>query len=279
MIRDSFAVFPLSPLLRKLPFMMIAAVLSLAAARISQAACPVPNTTKPYIEEIVSDLVLDATFVTANVHAQDRGFALSLFGVDKARLGQLLLAQECTQPQTFDPFYEEFGRRMTSFLQLVCEARGTDVIKVAIASTTEQRLSAFHFLRYNATRYPGRVDYNPYPSVDWRTIKSAGGNFFVSAAVFRGLTFTPTGGAPIDLTHVGTLSGTVVKNQATASTVYALFPSVTASGQPLVVNARVDENGVASGNIRVGRDTLATISGTGFGAVVTWQDNCAPAGP
>ncbi len=279
MIKRHFAVFQLLSPHRRLPFFVTAAVLSLAAEGISEAACPVADASRPYIEEIVSKLVFDAAFVTANVHVQDRGFALSLFGVDQAVVGQLLLAHECTKPEVFQPFYEHFDRGRTSRLQLECEARGVEVIKLAVASTTQETLSAFHFLHYDATRYPGEVVYRPYPSVDWRTIKFADGNFSVSAAVFRRLIFTPSGGTPVDLTHFGSLSGRVINDQPTGSSVYALFPSVTAGAQPLVVNVHVNEHGIASGSVRASGETLARISGTGFQSAITWQGQCASAGP
>src|SRR5882724_8973780 len=197
MLRKHFALF------------VAAAVLSLAAAGISQSSCPVADATRTYLEEIVPKLVRDTAWVTSNVHFQDRGFALSLFGTDKAMLGAMTLALKCRRPEEFVPTYETFDRGTTSLLQLACEARRNEVINLAVSSTSQHLLSAFHFLRYDATQYSGKVEYRPYPRVDWHTIKFANGkgNFFVSADVSQRLIFTPTGGTPVDLTHVGSLSG------------------------------------------------------------------------
>ncbi len=275
MIRRSFDSFH-SPLDHPKLFGFLAAALiwSPVAAN-SQAACPVAEGTRPYIKEIVSKLIFDTAFVTGNVHAQDRGFALSLFGVDQGLLGQLLLAQECTTPEAFKPTFERFAGGTTSRSQVVCEARGIDVIKLAVASTNTEMLSAFRSLSYDATRYSGKVLYRPYVSIDWRTIALADGNFSVSAGLFRRLIFHPTVGAPVDLTHFGSLSGRVINNEPTSAAVFAIFPAVIASGQPLIVRVDVDEHGVASGRIRTADKRLARVSGTAFEPIIEWQGECA----
>ncbi len=58
------------------------------------AECPLAEDQRVYVAEIIQKLTFDLTLVGNNVHERDRGFALTLFGINDGAAGQLLLAQE-----------------------------------------------------------------------------------------------------------------------------------------------------------------------------------------
>lgn len=247
----------------------------LLTASIARGDCPVPQDRQVYITEIVSKLTLDVSFVGSNTHDRDRGFALSLFGVDQAPLGQLVLVQDCKEYQEFQPYLERDGV-MVRRLQVVCEAAGIDVLRVAVASGTRGKSSVFRRLAYDATRYSGTVLYDPFASADWRTV-SEKGDFITGTTVSRRLIFTPTGGSAVDLTHLGTLSASVVANQPSRGRVHVVFPRVTNNGQFVDVDVRIDKNGAVKGTIESDDVVLATVTGEAFGVTVLWQGDCSGA--
>ena len=252
------------------------AALGFAGASPVKAECPIPAATQPYVAEIVTKLIFDTSFIAANVHDRDRAFALSLFGVGEGRLGQLLLAKQCTPPKAFRPTYDksEDGKTITRS-QVVCDGAGVDVVKIAIASGRRAAAAAFRLLRYDATRFSGKVRYEPYPAAAWRSVPQLAGAFTINSEVFRRVSFTPTDGEPIDLTHVGSLSAGVKDNAPNWAMVHVVFPAVASTGQPVIAEVRVDEHGEASGDIRAEEQVLATVSGTGFEPVIAWQGECA----
>jgi len=241
------------------------------------AECPIPADRKPLVQEIVSKLVFDLAFVTDNVHAMDRGFALSLFGIDEGALGQLALAKECTRRKVFTPTYDTRENGKVQRLRVICDGPGVDRIQIAIASGKQATPSAFKLLRYPATRFDGEVRYDPFPSANWRSLKRADGDFTVSAEIFRQLTFTPTAGAAIDLTHHALLTGRVLGNEAVAANAHVVLPGVTTTGFPLVADVRIDEAGNASGAVQVNGATIGSVSGMGFEMSITWTGECAAA--
>jgi hypothetical protein len=112
----------------------VSALLIITASSVN-AECPVPLDRRDYVAEIVQKLTFDLAFVGNNIHGRDRGFALTLFGIDNGFAGQLLLVNECTNFQSFDPDVENVtGPRMTRRLQITCEAAGVDVVKIEAAS-------------------------------------------------------------------------------------------------------------------------------------------------
>ena len=248
----------------------------LLSASVARSDCLVPQDRQGYITEIVSKLTFDVSFVGTNIHNRDRGFALSLFGVDQGPLGQLLLVQDCKAYQEFQPDFERAGA-IVRRLQVVCEAAGIDILRVAIASGVRTKSSAFRRLAYDATRYSGTVIYDPFVSADWRTVSSVPGDFATGTAVSRRLIFTPTGGSAVDLTHLGALSASVVANQPTRGRVHVVFPNVTNNGQFLEVDVRIDEKGAAKGTIESDDVVLATVSGEASGVTVLWQGDCSGA--
>lgn len=239
----------------------------------ANAGCPVPADRQGYVTEIVQKLTFDLAFVGSTVHGRDRGFALSLFGIDTGFLGQLLLVQECTERQVFEPFLESIlDPPMTIRSQIICEGPGVDVVKIEAASVALSRHGDFSKLTYPATRFSGTVLYEPFPTVDWRTVKTDADDFMVSAAIYRRLTFTPTGKNDVDLTHIGALSLAVVDSEPAWGLVQAAFPNVAIDGQPISVEVQINAAGDASGVIKSADNTLAVISGTAFETIITW--NC-----
>lgn len=233
------------------------------------AQCPIAPDRKPFVEEIVGKLVFDLTFVTDTVHGNERGFALSLFGVDGGTLSQLVLAQDCTERTVFVPTIERREDGSFQRTQLFCDAASIDRIRIDIAS----RRSG-HMLTYPATRFQGTVLFDPNPRADWRTVAHADGTSSISANIFRHLIFTPTSGLEIDLTHSALLTGRTLNGAPVAADAQVVMPAVTNNGLPLVANVRIDEAG-AAGMVEVDGIMIATIAGTGFELSFSWSSDCA----
>jgi hypothetical protein len=218
-----------------LPF----AALSLCITGSANAGCPVPADRQEYVTEIVQKLTFDLAFVGSTVHNLDRGFALSLFGINRGFLGHLLLVEECTQREVFEPFLETIPNPpMTERSQIICEGPGVDVVRIEAASGRSAQDGDFRNLAYRATRFYGGVVYEPFPTADWRTVKTGTDDFTVGAEIYRRLTFNPIIRAPVDLTHIGALSLRVVDDEPAWGLVQAVFPNV-ADAQPLTVECRL----------------------------------------
>jgi hypothetical protein len=249
---------------------LLFAALCFCIAASTNAECPVPVDRQGYVTEIVQKLTFDLAFVGINVHDLDRGFALSLFGTDTGSLGQLLLIDECTQREVFDSYVESVRQPlMTRRLQLICEGPGVDVIRVEAASGHGQN-GDFSKLTYRPTRFPGAVAYEPFPTADWRTVKTGTDGFTVGAAIYRRLTFDPIRTDRVDLTHIGALSLRVVNDKSAWGLVQAVFPNVAVDGQPVTVEVQTNANGDASGAIKSNGNALAVISGTAFEPIIAW---------
>jgi hypothetical protein len=240
---------------------LLFAALCFCIAASTNAECPVPVDRQGYVTEIVQKLTFDLAFVGINVHDLDRGFALSLFGIDTGSLGQLLLIDECTQREVFDSYVESVRQPpMIRRLQLICEGPGVDVIRVEAASGRVGENGDFSKLTYRTTRFPGAVVYEPFPMADWRTVKTGTDDFTVGAAIYRRLTFDPIRTDRVDLTHIGALSLRVVNDKSAWGLVQAVFPNVAVDGQPVTVEVQINATG----------DALAVISGTAFEPIIAW---------
>ncbi|MBA2434402.1 MAG: hypothetical protein H0V54_04830 [Chthoniobacterales bacterium] len=245
-------------------------LLVVASLNTASGQCPIAPERKPFVEEIVGKLVFDLVFVADNVHGSERGFALTLFGVDSGTLGQVLLAFPCTARTLYEPTIERRDDGSYQRSQLSCEAAGVGVIRLDITSDKSS-----HMLTYPATRYQGTVLFDPNPRADWRTVEHADGSFSINAGIARHLIFTPTAGEAVDLTHSASLTGRVVNGTPVAANADVILPAVTNNARPLVAHVRVDEAGNATGTVEVDGTSIATITGPGFELSFAWSTDCA----
>jgi hypothetical protein len=131
-------------------------------------------------------------------------------------------------------------------------------------------------LRYDATTFAGTVVYDPYPTAVWRTVAVEPDTYSVSASVFRRPVVTPTGGTAIDLTHSGSAAVKLVGGESTSLEIHVAFPTLIAGGPQVLLDVSFDAQGMGSGTLRRGGETLATVSGD-RNLVPTWSG--APARP
>lgn len=253
---------------------LVALVAVPSGIRAGAPACPLSADARLLVEEIVEEAALDAVWVATNAHGLERGYALSLVGVDGGSTGTVFRIGECERRRSFDPYCERDPE--TGFVRcsrLACEAAGVDTVEVSI-SLGRPKLNKREPLRYATTTVAGEAVYEPFPSVVWRTVSTPEDRLGISAGIFRRVTVTPTGGQPIDLTHQGSVSISKSGDAITSLEIVLAFPLV-AGGEPqVVVEVAYDGEGHATGVIRQGGRTLATIAGA-TELSVAWEDACA----
>lgn len=236
--------------------------------------CPLSPEARVLVEEVVKKLALDSVWVATNAHGLERGYALSLVGIEGGSIGTVFRIGECEKPKTFDPFCERDPE--TGFVRcsrLGCEAAGVDTIDVSV-SLGRPKLAKREPLRYATTTVPGEAVYEPFPTVVWRTVKTPDDRLGISAGIFRRVMVTPTGGTPIDLTHQGSVSASESGGEITSLEIQLAFPLVSPGRPQVVAEVTFDPEGQATGVIRQGTRTLATVSGTAELAVA-WDPACA----
>jgi hypothetical protein len=237
-------------------------------------SCPLTSTHRQLVEEVVTELVADAVWVGSNAHGAERGFALSLVGVDTGHIGSFTRIGPCARAETFVPFCDrDFELPIVRCLLLECEAAGVDTVEASI-SGGKPKYKKRTTLEYDATAFAGTVVYDPFPEVVWRTVEVAPGSYSVSANVFRRPVVTPSGETSLDLTHSGSVSIKIVDGEITSLEVDLAFPTLVAGEPQIVVDISFDARAVGTGTIRRGDETLATISGKGANVVIAWSGDC-----
>jgi hypothetical protein len=264
---------------------LVCAVVALlfASSQVASSASPVPRLQAPecslsalerqLVAEIVTELFYDTVWVAENAHGVERGFALSLVGVDAGHIGSVTRIGSCDGAETFVPFCErDFELPIARCSRLACEAPGVDTIEVSL-SGGKPKYKKRMTLQYDATTFAGTVVYDPYPTVVWRTVEVEPGTYAVSASLFRRPVVTPTGGTPVDLTHSGSVAIKVVAGELTSVESHLAFPTLVAGESQVLVDLSFDAEGVGTGSIRRGGETLATLSGK-RDLVITWTEPC-----
>ncbi len=235
--------------------------------------CKLTALERQLVEEIVTELVNDAVWVAQSTGGADRGFALSLVGADAGNIGHVTRLGECEGAQSFVPFCEpDFELPIVRCSVLACEAAGVDTIEVSLAGG-KPKYKKRTTLRYDATTFAGTVVYDPFPTVVWRTVAVAPDTYAVSASVFRRPVVTPAGGAPIDLTHSGSVSIKVVAGEISSLEIDLAFPALVAGAPQVLADISFDAEGRGSGTLRRGEETIATFSGD-HNLMITWNDAC-----
>lgn len=140
-----------------------------------------------------------------------------------------------------------------------------------------------HPFAYEAVEPPGRIVYDPNPFVSYRVDLRDPIVTVVSANLRHHVTFTPAGGTPLDMSHEGTVTVTKRSGAQALDTVslFLVFSGFTSSGSPVFLNVEIDRLGQATGNVRQGNTSLATVIQGHFdrsnSAILSWQGVCATA--
>jgi hypothetical protein len=243
------------------------------ALRVQGPECSLTALERQLVAEVVTELFYDTVWVADSAGGLDRGFGLSLVGIDTGHIGHVTRIGGCGRAETFVPFCErDFELPIVRCSRLACEAAGVDTVEVSI-SGGKPKYKKRETLAYDATTFAGAVVYDPYPTVVWRTVAVEPDTYGVSASVFRRPVVTPTGGTPIDLTHSGSVAIKTVAGEITSLEIHLAFPMLVEGHPQLLVDVSFDANGVGSGTIRRGEETLATISGT-RDLTITWTGSC-----
>lgn len=249
------------------------AMRSSAAPRAQAPECQLTALERQLVEEIVTELFNETVWVAENTHGLERGFGLSLVGVDAGNIGRLTRIGECERARSFVPFCErDFELPIVRCSVLACEAAGVDTIEVSL-SGGKPKYKKRATLQYDATTFAGTVVYDPFPTVVWRTVVAAPDTYAVSASLFRRPVVTPMNGAPIDITHSGSVSIKIVAGEITSLEIDLAFPALV-EGQPQVLmDISFDAEGRGTGTLRRGEETIATFSGD-RNLVITWNGAC-----
>jgi hypothetical protein len=244
-----------------------------AAPRAQAPECALTALERQLVEEIVTELFSDSVWVAESTHGIERGFALSLVGADLGNIGHVTRIGECSRAESFVPFCErDFEMPLVRCSLLACEAAGVDTVEVSL-SGGKPKYKKRTTLQYDATTFTGTVVYDPFPTAVWRTVVTAPDTYAVSASLFRRPVVTPTGGAPIDLTHSGSVAIKVVAGEITSLEIDLAFPALVAGQPQVLADISFDGAGRGSGTLRRGEETLATFSGD-RSLVVTWTGAC-----
>ncbi len=278
---------------RSLPVLSFA-ILFLGALDYSKPAsgmirfsCPISTLGRRLLEETVSKLLRDAFFVSIQSHNLDRGFALSLVGVEQAYRGVTFLTKECTGPATFEAFCEfaniPAGEPIPPFwmthdrcLRLACEGARIDLVQVYMTMRPKTAPDDRHPFRFSTVAPAGTAVYDPNPSVVWRIDQTVAGKLVVSASISNRLIITPTTGEPINLTHAGTIVVTQSSNEILSGSLQICFSALASSSTtPTVVTFNLGTEG-GTGAVSYGPQKIATISGSPSSPLVfTWEGDCA----
>jgi hypothetical protein len=235
--------------------------------------CALGELERQLVTEIVTELFLDTVWIAESTHGAERGFALSLVGVDAGNIGSATRIGGCDGAETFVPFCErDFELPIARCLRLACEAAGIDTVEVSL-SGGKPKYKKRMMLQYDATTFVGTVVYDPYPTVVWRTVEVEPGTYAISASLFRRPVATPTGGTPVDLTHSGSIAIKIVAGEITSIESHIAFPTLVAGEPQLLVDLSFDADGVGTGSIRRGGETLANLSGK-RDLVIVWSEPC-----
>jgi hypothetical protein len=244
-----------------------------ASPRVQGPDCSLTALERQLVAEVVTELFYDTVWVADSAGGLDRGFGLSLVGLDTGHIGHVTRIGGCSRAETFVPFCErDVELPIVRCSRLACEAAGVDTIEVSI-SGGKPKYKKRETLEYDATTFAGSVIYDPYPTVVWRTVAAEPETYGVSASIFRGPVVTPTGGSANDLTHSGSVAVKVVAGEITSLEIHLAFPMLVAGHPQVLADVSFDANGVGSGTIRRGPETLATISGE-RDLTITWTGAC-----
>jgi hypothetical protein len=245
-----------------------------AAPQSPGPSCPLSALERQLVEEIVVKVLNDTIWVAQSAHGSERGFALSLVGVDAAHIGAVTRIGPCEKAKSFVPYCErDFELPLVRCSRLACEAANVDTVEVSVSGGRpkyKQRTA----LQYATTAIPGSVVYNPFPSVVWRTVEVEPGTYAISSNVFRRTIFTPAGASALDLTHSGSIAVKVVGGEITSVEIDLAFPMLVPGEPQLVVDLSFDAAGDGSGAIRRGNELLATLSGH-EAVTIAWTGPCA----
>ena len=158
--------------------------------------------------------------------------------------------------------------------RLACEAAGVDTVEASI-SGGKPKYNKRTTLQYEATTFAGTVVYDPYPTVVWRTVEVEPETYSVSASIFRRPIVTPSGGTPVDLTHSGSVAIKTVAGEITSLEIHLAFPSLVDGEPQVLLDVSFDPQGVGTGTLRRGGETIATLSGE-RSLAITWSGPCGP---
>lgn len=232
--------------------------------------CGVSPAARQLVQELVHESLMDLVHSTVFTHPGERGFASQLVGVAESNIGFLTLVSECTEQSSFDPYCdfapggkeptEPFYEDHNKCSRLACEAANIGTATMYWTMQPEVSPDVRHVFTYDTTSPAGTAVADPNPFLVWRYDLTTPDEVEVSSALDRDLVVTPTGGAPVDLGHTGTLVATGVGEEITAASFTATFPALHAGGAA-TLELTLDPEANGTGTLRQGTDVLATFSG------------------
>jgi hypothetical protein len=244
--------------------------------------CPSPVAARPLMQRLILDILRTTAWVGQTVDAHHRAYGLHPFGFVGVlgRLTYFPTASTCTQPAVFRPMcglvagIEPFdfchrGR---------CEAAGVNLEDVYLVVQPRTDPDDRQRLEYESRTFPGRVAYDPNPFITYRIDDTHTGHILVTADLRQNLTFTPTQGNSIRLSHSGTVTVHRGDRDIDAISLELSFPHLTERGPQVVVSVDLNADGFANGAVTAAGRRLATITGGDTtlnpGPSFIWEGDC-----
>lgn len=235
------------------------------------AVCQVSENRRALMEELVHKSLMDLVHTTSETHGpQDRGFASQLVGVNQGYIGHLTLFEVCSGPSSFDPYCEYAGSPEPAddpfyddhdkCMRLGCEADGVGTSTMYWTMRPEEDPGERHTFSYQTTSPAGEAVADPNPFHVWRYDFTETDTVTVTSEIDRSLVITPTGGDAIDLDDTGTLTATKVDDEITGVSLDLAFPAFL-SGGATTVEISLDGEGLSTGSVRQGEQTIAEVTG------------------
>lgn len=231
--------------------------------------CP-SSDARTLVQEIVHESLVEVRHVTLVSTATNRGYALTLPGIDERFTGILSVESECTEESTSDPRCAVAdlpeGDPVPPFLvehdkcvRVGCEGAGIATVTTYMTDREAADPEEAHAFSYETTVPLGTGVYNRNPRINWRIDMSMAGKVEASTELLEDVYVTPRGGSAIDISHTGTLKGLKVNDELTEVAVNLRFPALTP--QQTMVSVSLDSEANATGTIRAGDTEIGTLSG------------------
>jgi len=224
---------------------------------------------RQWLEQVVSRTFDDAIYTTVMTHDSEQGFALSLVGADQGWRGTVFLLQVCREAGTFEPYCDpgdegeegdEFWQTHTRCSQLECEAAGLTLMHVFLTQKPHTDRQDRHAFSFDSVDPPGQVLYDPNPAITWRTQLGDDDSLTVSADLQQNLVVTADGGRALDLAFDGRVVLRRTADVTITGTLEMAFDDLIEGDAAVEVSFEIDADENGAGVVRVGTETLATLT-------------------
>jgi hypothetical protein len=254
--------------------------------------CPIPPTAAVLIEQVAMKSITDLSLATLNASQGHRAVSHHILGRPWGNIAFMTLAPAayCLGPDTvaFEPSCksdvpgppfpgEEFLVTYDACSRGGCETAGKAFMDAYFTVRPARAPEHRHPLEYVTTDPPGHIRYDPNPFVTTRYDLTNPALVVVSAELRHKVTFTPAGGDPLDISHIGTAMATQRSGKIQTLSLLVFFTGLTAAASPVVLSVEGNETGNVHGAVRTSTGVLASIEGhfDPRAKLFSWHQPCA----